>query len=122
MHIKKSIQLTKNSLEVLIKNKYSLDFRLNQDTWKEICKGDFLEFWEDFSGYDKNPSKNSRRVIVEVLDIFISDCFLNLIDDVSNLDYIISEDNSELLRNLNKWWTTDKELFFGVKCFYIKVI
>ncbi|NQZ85714.1 MAG: hypothetical protein HRU03_08400 [Nanoarchaeales archaeon] len=122
MEIKKSIQLTTKPLDTLLKDKYSLDFRLDQDVWKIINKGDYLEFWEDFSGYDSKPSKNSRKVIVEVLDIFVSDCFSNLLDDVKDLDYITLGDKSDNLKNFNHWWPREKELKFGVKCFYIKII
>ena len=50
MEIKKSIQLTTDPLEELLKNGESLDFRLDQEVWQELKEGDYVEFWEDFTG------------------------------------------------------------------------
>jgi hypothetical protein len=53
MNIKKSIQLTTEPLEELLKNGESLDFRLDQAVWQELQIGDYIEFWEDFTGWQK---------------------------------------------------------------------
>ena len=51
MEIAKSIQLTTDPLDALLKNGESIDFRLDQAAWQQLKVGDHIEFWEDFSGY-----------------------------------------------------------------------
>jgi len=45
--IKKSIQCTTEPLEYLLRNKETVDFRLDEDQWQDLNVGDVIEYWED---------------------------------------------------------------------------
>ncbi len=43
MQIKKSIQLTSEPFDELLENREALDFRLDQEVWKDLWVGDYIE-------------------------------------------------------------------------------
>lgn len=121
MKIKKSIQLTTGPLDNLIDAGESIDFRLDQDMWKELQVGDYIEFWEDITGWQKVPAKGARRVIVEIRKIYKAPKFLELFliieSDADNMD-----DTQKLLQGLRNWWSEDKEVAEGVLAFHVAVV
>ncbi len=121
MEIKKSIQLTTEPLETLLKNGKSLDFRLDQEAWRELQAGDYVEYWEDFTGWQKGPTEDARRVIVRIEKKFLAPTFLELFDVIGK-DLERLEDRNALLSNLKKWWTEEKEKEHGTLAFYVKVV
>ena len=82
MNIKKSIQLTTSPLEELIQNGESLDFRLDEEAWQELEVGDNIEFWEDFTGWQKEPTGASRRIVVRIEHIYKTPSFRKLFDTI----------------------------------------
>lgn len=122
MHdIKKSIQLTTAPLEELIEQGESIDFRLDQDAWKELNVGDYIEFWEDFTGWQKEPSHESRRIVVRIEHIYRALSFVELFKVIEE-DFSRLGDKSKLLSDLRSWWSEDKETEEGVLAFHVKVV
>lgn len=121
MEIKKSIQSTTGPLETLLKNSESLDFRLDQEAWKELRAGDHIEYWEDFTGWQKEPTDDARKIIVRIEHIFKAPTFNELFDAIGE-DFERLENRDELLIDLRKWWTEEKEKEFGTLAFYVKVV
>ena len=72
------IQLTTSALDELIASGGGVDFRLNQPVWKDIHEGSEILFWEDFTGWQTEPSENSR---VGLLRLSLNVC--NAPDDVT---------------------------------------
>jgi len=121
MHIKKSIQLTTDPLEELIKNGESVDFRLDQEVWQELKTGDYIEFWEDFTGWQKEPTEDARKVIVKIEHIYKAPTFKELFDVIEK-EFARLSDKEDLLSGLRSWWSEDKEVDEGVLAFHVKVV
>ena len=84
-------------------------------------KNDIIEFWEDFSGWDTEPSKNSRLVKVHIIDILKNTTFDRLIDNLP--DGLIPADNKQsTLTNLEKWWSVETQKNKGVIGLILKKI
>lgn len=120
MQIKKSIQLITEPLEELIKKGESLDFRLNQEVWRDLNSGDYIEFWEDFTGWQDKPTKFSRKVIVKIIHIYRANTFKDIFDIIEK-DLSRIEGKEELLGHLREWWSEEKEVDEGVLAFHVVV-
>lgn len=116
--VKKSIQLTTESLEELLKNSESLDFRLDQEVWRELKAGDYIEFWEDFTGWQKEPTEDSRKAIVKIEHIYKAQTFKELFGVIEK-EFTRLGDKDNLLKNLRNWWSENKEVDEGVLAFYV---
>lgn len=121
MNIKKSIQLTTAPLEELIAKGESIDFRLDEAAWQILKEGDHVEFWEDFTGWQKEPTDESRRVIVRIEHIYKAPSFRELFDLIES-DVARLGDKDELLKGLRSWWSEDKETNEGVLVFHVEVV
>ena len=121
MEIKKSIQSTTEPLEYLLRNGESLDFRLDQDAWRELQVGDHIEYWEDFTGWQKEPTSDARKVIVRIELIYKAPSFVELFE-VIGPDLERLEDKAKLLTNLRKWWSEERERGCGTLAFHVKKI
>lgn len=121
MIYKKSIQLTSEPMDELLKYGTSIDFRLDEKRWEDLKVDDLIEFWEDFSGWDKEPSQNSRRVPVKILGIFRARSFRELLDDLPDT-FVEREDKDTLIKGLRRWWTAEKEKQIGVLGLKIDVL
>jgi ASC-1-like (ASCH) protein len=120
MNIKKSIQLTTEPLEELLKNGESLDFRLDQAVWQELQIGDYIEFWEDFTGWQKEPAEDARKVVVKIKHIYKAATF-NELFDVIEKEFERLGDRDCLLSGLRSWWSEDKEVTEGALAFHVIV-
>ena len=120
MHIKKSIQLTTAPLEELLEKGESIDFRLDEEAWQDLQTGDHIEFWEDFTGWQKEPTNASRRVVVRIEHIYKAPSFCELFDIIEQ-DAARLGDKDELLSGLRSWWSEEKETDKGVLAFYVVV-
>lgn len=118
MEIKKSIQLTTEPLEELLMNGESLDFRLDQEAWQELKVGDYIEFWEDFTGWQKEPTENSRKAVVKIEHIYKAPTFKELFDVIEK-EFTRLGDKDNLLENLRGWWSEEKEVDEGVLAFHV---
>ena len=114
MIIKQSIQLTTDPLEKLLQNGETIDFRLDEPVWNNLNTGDKIEFWEDFSGWDKYPSEKSRRAIVKIVEIFRAATFSDLIDNLPASFTKEGQSKDILIKDLRQWWTPEKEQQTGV--------
>ena len=121
MNIKKSIQLTTEPLETLISNGESVDFRLDEPAWESLVIGDVVEFWEDFSGWDKEPSPESRKVIAEIVEIFRAASFSELIDTLPE-SFSRDAKKEDTIADLRQWWTPEREKQTGVLGWRVKLI
>lgn len=121
MNIKKSIQCTTEPLEDYILNGGGIDFRLDEESWKDLKVGDHLEYWEDFSGWDKEPQPHARKIIVQLEEKIFASSFSDLIDQLPN-SFLRNESKQEILDSLRQWWTPDKESATGVLGMEIKLI
>ena len=119
--VKKSIQLTTEPLNELIQKGESLDFRLDQEAWKELHAGDHIEFWEDFTGWQTEPDEDARKVTARIENIFKAPTFLELFNSIEN-EFSRLGDKNELLSNLRSWWSEDKEVKEGVLAFHVKLL
>lgn len=119
--IKKSIQLTTGPFEELLKNGQSLDFRLDQDVWKDLRAGDYIEFWEDATGWQKEPSIDARRAIVQIKHIYRAPSFIALFEAIQK-DSISLGDTGKLLGGLRSWWSEDKEVCEGTLAFHVELV
>jgi len=120
MKIKKSIQLTIEPLEDLLKNGESLDFRLDQEAWQDLEIGDYIEFWEDFTGWQKEPTDNARRVKVKIKNIYKAATFKELFEVIEK-EFTRLGDKESLLSGLRNWWTEDKGVYEGVLAFHVVI-
>ena len=118
MEVKKSIQLTTKPLEKLIRNGESLDFRLDQEAWQDLQVGDYIEFWEDFTGWQKEPTDNARKVVVKIEHIYKAPTFKELFEVIEK-DFSRLGDKEKLLSGLRSWWSEDKEVNEGVLAFHV---
>ncbi len=118
MQIKKSIQLTTEPFEALVQSGQSIDFRLDQEAWKDLSEGDFIEFWEDLTGWQIEPEQDARKVVVKIKKIYraptFNDLFVLIEEDLSQLG-----DKEELLSGLRSWWSEEKEQQEGALAFYV---
>lgn len=121
MAVKKSIQLTTTPLEELMTKGESIDFRLDEAAWQDLGVGDHVEFWEDFTGWQKEPTDESRRVIVRIEHIYKAPGFRGLFDIIEQ-DAARLGDRDQLLDGLRSWWSEDKETTEGALAFHIVVI
>lgn len=121
LEIKKSIQLTSEPLSELIQNGESLDFRLDQEAWQGLRAGDYVEFWEDFSGWQTEPTEDARKVVARIEHIFKAPTFPELFDKIES-DFSRLGNKDELLSGLRNWWSVDKEVDEGVLAFHIRLI
>lgn len=121
LEIKKSIQLTSEPLSELIRNGESLDFRLDQEAWQGLKVGDYLEFWEDFSGWQTEPTDDARKAVAKIEHIFKAPTFPELFDSIES-DFSRLGDKDELLSGLRNWWSEDKEVNEGVLAFHIRLV
>ena len=119
--IRKSIQLTTKSLESLLRDGESLDFRLDQAVWQDLNVDDYIEFWEDFTGWQTEPVDNSRKVTVQIKHIFKAVCFLKLFEIIEN-EFSQLGDKNALISGLRHWWSEDKETQEGVLAFHVVVV
>lgn len=120
MEIKKSIQLTKGPLEELIRHGESLDFRLDQEAWRDLKEGHYIEFWEDFTGWQKEPTENARKVVVRIENIYRAPTFKHLFE-VIETELSRLGDKENLLSGLRNWWGEDKEVKEGVLAFHVVI-
>ena len=118
MEIKKSIQLTTKPFEELSREGESIDFRLDQDAWKALNEGDYIEFWEDLTGWQKEPTEDARRVVVRIEKIFRAPSFRELFELIEEHLAVLG-DKEKLLSGLRSWWTEDKERQEGALAFYV---
>jgi hypothetical protein len=121
MDIKKSIQLTTAPLEELLEKGESIDFRLDEAAWQGLGVGDYVEFWEDFTGWQKEPTDKSRQVIARIEHIYKAPSFRELFDLIES-DAARLGDKDELLTGLCCWWSEDKETTEGVLAFHVVVV
>ena len=121
MHIKKSIQLTTAPLEELLGKGESLDFRLDEAAWQGLGVGDNIEFWEDFTGWQKEPTDASRRVVVRIEHIYKAPSFRELFEIIEQ-DSARLGNKDELLSGLRSWWSEEKETDKGVLAFHVVVV
>lgn len=119
--IKKHIQLTTDPLEILIENGESFDFRLDEPAWENLMVGDTVEFWEDFSGWDKEPSPQSRKVTVKIVEIFRAASFAELIDTLPD-SFTRDGTKEDTIATLRQWWTPNREQQTGVLGWRVTVI
>ncbi|MFP4402380.1 MAG: hypothetical protein ACLFPL_04055 [Candidatus Nanoarchaeia archaeon] len=87
MEIKKLIQSTTEPLEELIENGESVDFRLDEECWRDLRVADYIEYWEDFTGWDTEPSPQSRRVVAQIHEIINASTFTELVETCEHLNY-----------------------------------
>ena len=118
IEIKKSIQLTSKPLEELLRNGDSLDFRLDQEAWRNLKEGDYIEFWEDFTGWQKEPTSDARKVVVKIEHIYKAPSFKELFEIIER-DPSRLGDKEELLSGLRSWWSEEKETKEGVLAFHV---
>jgi ASC-1-like (ASCH) protein len=118
--IKKSVQLTVEPLNTLLENGESLDFRLDQEYWRDLVPGDLIEFWEDFTGWEIEPSENARKVVVRIKHIYRAPSFKELFSIITE-DLARLEDTDKLLKFLRSWWSEEKEIQEGVLAFHVVV-
>lgn len=118
MEIKKSIQLTTEPLEELLRNGESLDFRLDQEAWQELKAGDYIEFWEDFTGWQKEPTDDARKAVVKIEHIYKAPTFKELFDVIEK-EFTRLGDKDNLLENLRSWWSEEKEVNEGALAFHV---
>ena len=121
MNIKKSIQLTTEPLEELLQKGESLDFRLDEASWQDLKVDDHIEFWEDFTGWQTEPTADARKVVVRIAHIYKAPSFLELFDTIEQ-DSERLGDKEELLSGLREWWSEDKETKEGVLAFHVVVV
>lgn len=121
LEVKKSIQLTSEPFEELIRNGESLDFRLDQDAWRDLQTGDYVEFWEDFTGWQTEPTEDARKVTVKIENIYKAPTFRELFDVIES-DTARLGNKEELLSGLRNWWSEEKEVDEGVLAFHVKVL
>ena len=121
MDIKKSIQLTTEPLGELLNNGESLDFRLDQEAWQELEIGDYIEFWEDFTGWQKEPTEDARKAIAKIEHIYKAPTFKELFDVIEK-EFTRLGDKENLLKGLRSWWSEEKEVDEGVMAFHVTLV
>lgn len=115
------IQLTTEPFESLINQGESVDFRLDEDRWRSLRVGDHITFWEDFSGWDTQPSPSARRVKTELVDVFRARSFVELIDSLPP-EFSRNASRDAVISELRQWWTPEVEKKIGVLGLRVKVI
>lgn len=115
MQVKKSVQLTTKSLEELLQKGESFDFRLDQEAWQDLQVGDYIEFWEDFTGWQTEPTGDARKVIVKIEHIYKAPTFKELFNKIGK------EFTDKHLSWFRNWWSEEKEINEGVLAFHVVV-
>lgn len=108
MQIQDSIQCTSWPLDWYIKNGAWYDFRLDEARWAPLKSWDIIELWEDFSGWDTQPSKASRRVKCKIEAIYRAKNFKELCKLLES--ELLRDGYESLIQDLRKYWSEDKEL------------
>lgn len=121
LNIKKYIQSTTGPLEELLEKGENLDFRLDEEYWRDLRVGDYIEYWEDFSGWDKEPSINARRVTTQIISIIKASSFNELIEKCEDVDYD-EQEKQKIFQNLRKYWTSEKEREVEVLGLFVRLI
>ena len=98
----------------------SIDFRLDEEAWRDLHVGDNIEFWEDFTGWQKEPTDASRHVVVRIEHIYKAPSFREIFDIIEQ-DSARLGDKDELLSGLRSWWSEEKETSKGVLAFHVVV-
>lgn len=120
LNIKKYIQSTTEPLEELLEKGENLDFRLDEEYWRDLRVGDYIEYWEDFSGWDTKSSSNSRRVKAQIMSIIKAKSFDELIKKCEDVDYD-EQEKQKIFQNLRKYWTPEKEREVGVLGLFVRL-
>lgn len=120
MHIKKRIQSTTDPLEELLEKGENLDFRLDEVYWEDLRIGDYIQYWEDFTGWDKEPSKNARRVVAQICKIIKASTFTELMEKCESVEYD-EQEKQKIFQHLRNYWTHKREREVGVLGLYVKI-
>jgi ASC-1-like (ASCH) protein len=120
--IKKLIQCTTGPLQYLIDNGETIDFRLDEATWTDLAIGDHIRYFEDFTGWQTEPAPNSRLVTAQITDIFRVSSFQELIIISKSHGVFQDENPDEIIVNLRKWWTPEKEKTIGVLGWKVRAV
>ena len=88
---------------------------------RELKAGDCIEFWEDFTGWQKKPTADARKVVVEIVHIYKALTFKELFDVIEKKITRLADKNS-LLNGLRGWWSEDKEFYEGVLAFHVILV
>ena len=99
-----------------------IDFRLDEPQWEELEVGDIIQYWEDFSGWDKAPAPNARRLNVKITDIFRVPTFQDLIARGKEDGFFRGEDAEDIITGLRRWWTPEREQKNGVLGLKVEVL
>lgn len=97
-----------------------MDFRLDQEAWKNLKTGDYIESWEDFTSWQKEPTDESRKVIVRIENIYRAPTFKKLFHVIEN-EFSRLGDKEQLLSGLREWWSEEREVYEGVLAFHVSV-
>jgi ASC-1-like (ASCH) protein len=122
MEIKKLIQCTSEPLQYLIDHGQTVDFRLDDDAWKDLEIGDYIRYFEDFTGWQTEPAPNSRLVTAQITDIFRVKSFSELIKISQTHGVFKGENPDDIIKNLRKWWTPEKEQTTGVLGWKVRLL
>ena len=117
-----SIECTTKPFEDYLQNGGGIDFRLDEDRWKILKKGDVIEYWEDFSGWDKSPAPNARKILCIIDDFIRVSSFQELIEKGQSLGFFGNDNPDDIVSSLRKYWNEDQESKIGVLGLKIKVI
>lgn len=121
MKVKKSIQLTTEPLEQLLQQGESLDFRLDEEAWQDLRVGDHIEFWEDFTGWQKDPAEGARKAVVRIEHIYKAPSFKELLTIIET-ELSRLGDKDEQIAGLRKWWDKEEEIKEGVLAFHVSLV
>ena len=108
------IQCTSEPFEQYMRDGCGIDFRLDEDRWKILEIGDEFEYFEDFSGWDKEPQPNARRLLCVVDDFIRVANFEELIKAGQTQGFFKDEKPDDIINNLRQWWSPEKENATGV--------
>jgi ASC-1-like (ASCH) protein len=111
---KLSIQCTTEPFEQYMHNGGGIDFRLDEERWEILNIGDEIEYWEDFSGWDKEPQPNARRLLCVAEDFIRVANFEELINVGQAQGFFENEEPDEIINNLRQWWSPEQENKTGV--------
>ncbi len=88
---------------------------------QDLKAGDCIEFWEDFTGWQKGPSANSRKLVVKIENIYRAPSFKELFEVIEK-DFKRLSDKEGLVSGLRSWWSENKEVKEGVLAFHVKLV
>ena len=121
MEIKKHIQSTTGPLEELLEKGENLDFRLDEPNWESLEVGDYIQYWEDFSGWDTEPRNDARRVNAQIIDIIHASDFEDLMEKCKQIDFD-EESKNDTFAHLRKYWSEEAEQNTGALGLYVRKI